>query len=144
MLRLLGITIMMAALAGCSGAKQEAAKAAPTAQPQAAGSSSNPAAKYVELVGFRVGEKGPGKLQVQFAVVNHSEADLGDLAMNVNLRTSSAKAGDAPLCSFPVKVPGLGPEELKQITVTVPTKLRVYELPDWQFLRGDFQITEPK
>ena len=26
----------------------------------------------------------------------------------------------------------------------VPTKLRVYELPDWQFLKADFEITEPK
>jgi hypothetical protein len=26
----------------------------------------------------------------------------------------------------------------------VPTKMRVYELPDWQFLKADFEITEPK
>jgi len=101
-------------------------------------------AKYVELVGFRVAEKSPGHLQVQFGVVNHSEADLGDLKMDVNLRTTAAKAGDPPLVTFSAKVPSLGPSELKQVTADVPTSLRVYELPDWQFLKADFQITEPQ
>jgi hypothetical protein len=30
------------------------------------------------------------------------------------------------------------------VVVDVPTKLRVYELPDWQFLKPDFVLTEPK
>ena len=33
---------------------------------------------------------------------------------------------------------------MKPVSVDVPTKLRVYELPDWQFLRADFDLTEPK
>jgi hypothetical protein len=81
---------------------------------------------------------------VQFGVVNHSEADIGDLKLDISLRTSAAKPGEPPLITFPAKIPSLGPSELKQVTVEVPTKLRVYELPDWQFLRGDFQITEPQ
>ena len=83
-------------------------------------------------------------LEVSFGVVNHSEADLGDLTLDVNLRTTTAKPQDPPLCEFPVKVPSLGPEELKQVSELVPTKLRVYELPDWQYLKADFAITEPK
>lgn len=101
-------------------------------------------AKYIELAGFRVREKGAGKLEIQFAAINHSEADLGDLTMDVNLRTTTAKPDDPPLCSFSAKLGPIGPEELKQVTATVPSKLRVYELPDWQFLKADFQITEPK
>lgn len=89
-------------------------------------------------------EKGPGKIDIAFGVVNHSEADLGDLSILVNVRTTTAKADEAPLFSFPVKVPALGPEEMKEVTASVPTKLRIYELPDWQYLRPDFEITEPK
>ena len=136
---------LCALLAACSTAPQPAEKKAAAQQPGSAGvASKNPAAKYIELVGFRIGEKGSGKLQIQFAVVNHSEADLGDLVLEVNLRTTNAKPDDPPLCSFSTKVGAVGPEELKPVTALVPTKLRVYELPDWQFLKADFQITEPR
>lgn len=106
--------------------------------------SSNPVAKYIEITGFRITEKGPGKLEVRFAVVNHSDADIGNIAMTVNLRASTAKPSDPPLATFNARVEGLGPEDLKEVTAEVPTKLRVYELPDWQFITADFQITEPK
>ncbi|MGI8743298.1 MAG: hypothetical protein ACR2NN_12155 [Bryobacteraceae bacterium] len=140
------VAMLCAVLAACSpAAKQDDKKSGTAPQSISAGASSkNPAAKYIELAGFRVRERGPGKLEVQFGVVNHSEADLGDLAMDVNLRTTTAKPDDPPLCSFAIKVAALGPEELKQVTATLPSKLRVYELPDWQYLKADFQITEPK
>jgi hypothetical protein len=132
---------------GCSSSpssgKQD--KTASTALTKPAGAkNSNPMAKFIELVGFRINEKSPGHLQVQFGVVNHSEADIGDLKMDVSLQTTAAKPGDPPLLIFSAKVPALGPSELKQVTVEVPSKLRVYELPDWQFLKADFQITEPQ
>ena len=137
------VTIVLSSL-GCSSSSSsdKQAKAATTPQPVAA--SSNPVAKYIELVGIRVTEKSPGKLHVQFAVVNHSDADIGDVTMTVNLRPTTAKPGDPPMVTFSTKVPSLGPEELKEVSVEVPTKLRAYELPDWQFLKSDFQITEPK
>jgi hypothetical protein len=81
---------------------------------------------------------------VQFGVVNHSEADIGDVKMTVNLGTTAAKPGDPPLISFPATVSKLGPTELKDVSVEIPTKLRVYELPDWQFLKADCVIGEPK
>ena len=105
---------------------------------------SNPVAKYLELVGFRINERKPGQLQIQFGLANHSEADIGDVKMIVNLGTTAAKPGDPPLITFPASVAKLGPSDLKDVTVDVPTKLRVYELPDWQFLKADFQITEPQ
>jgi len=130
-------------LAGCSssGTQPKAAAAAPA---QTSGKSSNRLAKYIELVGFRVNEKSAGHLEVQFAVVNHSEADLGAVKMDVNVRTTAAKPGDPPLLTFSAKVPSLGPSELKPVSVDVPTTLRGYELPDWQFLRADFDLIEPK
>ena len=47
------------------------------------------------------------------------------------------------LSEFPVSVSNLGPLESKDVTATVPTKLRAYELPDWQFLETNFQVTAP-
>jgi hypothetical protein len=104
----------------------------------------HPLAKYVELVGFRLSEAGGGKLKIKFVVVNHSEADIGDLAVKVRLTTSSAKPDDPPIAVFEVKVPALGPEEIQDVTATQASKLRVYELPDWQFIKAEFEITSPQ
>jgi len=133
------------ALAGCSSpstAKSSTSSSQPT--PQRIAPSSNPVAKYIEVTGFRINEKGPGKLQVRFAVINHSDADIGNIVMTVNLRPTTAKPDEPPLAAFNARVDSLGPEDLKEVNAEVPTKLRVYELPDWQFIRADFQITEPK
>jgi hypothetical protein len=137
---------LLLALAGCSSPSADSTKAkqAPV-EPQGGAIATNkhPLAKYVELVAFRMAEAGPGKLKLTFAVVNHSEADIGDLGLKVKLTTSAAKPEDPPIATFDTKVPSLGPHEIKDVTVTVPTKMRIYELPDWQFLRAQFEITSP-
>ncbi len=139
------ITLLLA-LAGCSSTAPDTkqAKAGPPEPPGAAiPTKKHPLTKYIELVGFRVSEAGAGKLKITFAVVNHSEADIGDLGLKVKLTTTAAKPGDAPVAEFEAKVPNVGPHEIKDVTVSVPTKLRIYELPDWQFLRAEFEITSP-
>ena len=103
----------------------------------------HPLAKYLELVAFRMADKGPGKLQVGLAVVNHSEADIGELTLKVRLTTSASKPEDPPVTEFQVKVPALGPKELKEVTAPATTKLRGFELPDWQFLRAEAEILSP-
>ena len=103
----------------------------------------NPLAKNLELGGFRISEPKPGSIRIKFNVVNHSLADLGDLEMNVSLAQAGSKPEDPPLCVLKVKVPSLGPEESKAVEATTQTKLRVYELPDWQFIRAFFEITVP-
>lgn len=103
----------------------------------------HPLDKYIELAGFRLSESGAGKLKVKFAAINHSEADLGELTVKVRLVTSAAKQGDPPITEFEAKIPALGPEETQTISATANTKLRLYELPDWQYLRADFDITSP-
>ena len=135
---------LLMCLTGCSSFSGDKQAKSTAASAPVATKNTNPMAKYIELVGFRINEKNPGRLQIQFAVVNHSEADIGDVKMNVSLRTTASKPGDAPVIAFDTKIPSLGPSELKPVTVDVPTKLRVYELPDWQFLKADFQITEPQ
>lgn len=142
-----GWLFLAAILAGCSSASSSSKQAAaPSAVPAhfTATNTNNPVAKYLELVGLRIRERSPGHLVIQFGIVNHSEADIGDVKMTVNLSTTTAKPGDPPLISFPASVSKLGPTELKDVTVELPTKMRVYELPDWQFLKANFEITEPK
>jgi hypothetical protein len=142
-----GCLFLAAVLAGCSSSSSsnKQAAAAPAVPAHfTASNTSNPVAKYLELVGLRIGERSPGHLVIQFGIVNHSEADIGDVKMTVNLSTTAAKPGDPPLISFPASVSKLGPNDLKDVSVEVPTKMRVYELPDWQFLKANFDITEPK
>jgi len=140
----MALLLLAASLVGCSSSSSSDKQGKTVAPPPAhfiAAKSSNPAGKYIELVGFRVNEESPGRLEIQFGAVNHSEADVGELKLLVNLSTSAAKPGDPPLISFPAKV-SLGPSDMKNVKVLVPSKLRVYELPDWQFLTADFQISE--
>jgi hypothetical protein len=136
------VVILLSILTGCSSQPDAAKSPAPAPKRVAAGT--NPAAKFIELTGFRLGEKGPGNLRVHFGAVNHSDADLSDLVVDVQLSAASAKAGEPPFASFTAKIGALGPQEWKDVEVIVPTKLRVYELPDWQFVKADFQVTEPK
>jgi hypothetical protein len=109
----------------------------------AAGARVHPLAKYIEITGFRIIEDARKNVQVKYIVVNHSNAELSDLAMDLALRPSTAKPEDQPIASFSVKVPALLPYESREITSTARTQLRAYELPDWQFLRAEFRITSP-
>ena len=134
-------------LAACSSAppaaKQTKAPSGPPPTGDAVAINPHPLVKYLEIGGFRVTENGAGKLKITFSVINHSEADIGDLGLKMQLTTSAAKPDDPPLTEFDAKIASLGPLENKDVSVTVPTKMRVYELPDWQFLRGRYQITSP-
>jgi hypothetical protein len=134
------------ALAGCSSPAPDATQAKSSEAPQTATSvisSKHPLAKYLELGGFRLSEMGSGKLVVKFVVINHSDADIGDLALKVKLTTTAAKPEDPPITQFEVKVPSLGPQEIKDVSATASTKLRIYEMPDWQFIRAEAEITSP-
>ena len=146
-LRCAACAVVLIALTACSSAP-EANPAKSKGLPEGAGaavaSNKHPLAKYIELDGFRITESGTGKMKITFAVVNHSQADIGDLGLKIKLTTSAAKPDDPPVAEFEAKVPTLGPLENKDVSVVVPTKMRVYELPDWQFLRGRFEITSPE
>jgi len=93
----------------------------------------HPLAKHIEVAGLRMSEKPGGKLTVKLVVVNHSLADVADLVLDLT----------TPACQVTVKAPPLGPEESKEVSAECSTKLRVYELPDWQYVRPVFKITAP-
>jgi len=100
--------------------------------------------KYVEVVGMRLTENPKKTPEVHFVVVNHSGAEISDLAANVNLWARTAKSDEEAVGTFSFKVPSLGPYESKDLSGPLNTKLRVYELPDWQNLTAEIQITSPQ
>lgn len=93
-------------------------------------------AKNVELTGFRLTEDAKQKAVLQFVAVNHSAGDLGEISAKVNLKAVSTQQSLQPVGTFVFRAT-LGPYESKELTVPLDTKLRVYELPDWQFLRAE-------
>jgi hypothetical protein len=103
----------------------------------------HPFAKFIEIAGFRITEDARQKAQIRYLVVNHSGAELPDLTLTITLKTSTAKPEDKPLAVFPAKAVRLGPYESRDLEASVKTELRAYELPDWQFLRAEFEITSP-
>ena len=139
------LAVIMLMLAGCSkpAPTSTAKQAAVEITGPATTTSKHPLAKYIELAGFRLSESKPGQLEVKFVAVNHSEAELGNLAVNIRLQTNAAKPEDPPVAQFQAMIPALSPLEIHDVSAKVSTKLRIYELPDWQFLRAEFDITSP-
>lgn len=103
----------------------------------------HPLAKLIEITGLRVTEDEKQKAQVRLNVVNHSGAELPEMSVSVNLKAVASRADQEPVANFAFKVPPLRAYESRELTTPVKTKLRAYELPDWQFLRAEFQITSP-
>jgi hypothetical protein len=100
--------------------------------------------KYVEVVGLRLIEDAKKNPAVRYVVVNHSGADIADLVANVNLWARTAKSDEEAVGTFSFKLPSLGPYESKDMSGPLNTKLKVYELPDWQNLTAEIQITSPQ
>jgi hypothetical protein len=122
----------------------QAATSAPIVDVSAKGSGQDhPLQKYVEVTGVRFMQNGKKQTEARFVVVNHSGADITGLAGNVNIwgRTNSSEEEAAGTFTF--RVPSLGPYDSKEMTAPVSTKLKVYELPDWQNVSTQVQITAP-
>jgi hypothetical protein len=124
---------------GRKAMSQPAAQAgAPAPVTQVTGS--HPFAKHIELVGIRLLETDDKKPLVRFVVVNHSPAEFSGLALRINFTASSGEpiaVVDAPVGT----VPAYG---IKDMEAPLATKLRIYELPDWQFVRASAEITAPR
>jgi hypothetical protein len=119
---------------------------APLENPPAASSSTpaakaNPLMKQIEVSGFRLTQNKAKKTEARFLIVNHSGAELQDLTGTVSLQARTARKDEEPVGALAFKVPTLGPYEAKEVTAVVDTKLKVYELPDWQNLDERVQIT---
>jgi hypothetical protein len=104
---------------------------------------SNPLQKYVEVVGIRMISDNK-KPAARFVVVNHSSADIAGLEASVTLWASTSRSEEDSVGSFTFKLPVLPANGSKEMTEPLKTKLKQYELPDWQNATAEIQITSPQ
>ncbi|HUP02421.1 MAG TPA: zinc ribbon domain-containing protein [Bryobacteraceae bacterium] len=103
----------------------------------------NPFLKFIEISGMRFAEdpKDKAKTVVKFVITNHSDDEVHGLSGTVAIVARGDKTGQ-PVAGFTF-VTSLGPEEAKDLTTALDTKLKPYELPDWQYAQPMLQITAP-
>jgi hypothetical protein len=113
----------------------------PAAKP---GAATNPWQKFIEVSGLRFVEdpKHKGKVFAKCLVTNHSSGDLSGLAGNVTIWASTKKSDEDAQGTFSF-ITNLSAYESKEITAPLTTKFKIYELPDWQNMTTDLQITAP-
>jgi len=99
----------------------------------------NPYQQYIELSGVRFTVDAKKKPVVKFVVTNHSDADIQGLEANVTV-LSHTQTSDTPVGTFSFKTE-VGPNQSKDLTAPFDTKMQMVELPDWQFVKVDVQIT---
>jgi hypothetical protein len=125
------------------GGSQAAASAPIETVPVKGLAKQHPLQKYVEVTGIRFVQAANKNTEARFLVVNHSAPEIADLAGPVNIWSRTAKSEEEAAGNFTFKVPALGPYESREVTAQVTTKLKVYELPDWQNVSTEVQITAP-
>jgi hypothetical protein len=109
-----------------------------------AGANTNPFQKFIEVSGVRFGEdpKHKDMIVVKFALTNHAETPVSGLAGNVTLWARTRKSEEDAQGTFSFTT-SMEPFETKELTAPLTTKLKIYELPDWQNVNPDLQITAP-
>jgi len=95
-------------------------------------------AKYVEVTGLRASVDSKNGSDVRYVVVNHSSADLP--AFQIKVRVHPRK-GNAEIFSFTAVVPGLGPNESREMHTTISSELHSYEVPEWSNMRVEAHVT---
>jgi hypothetical protein len=111
----------------------------PAAKP---GGRASPYQKYIEVSGVRFVENARKKMEVKFVLVNHSPADIAGVNGNVTIWGRTQKSEEEAAGTFTFSS-SLGPYESKELTAALTTKLKPIELPDWQNISTDVQITAP-
>jgi hypothetical protein len=137
-----GVYWGVGSLRGGSGSTAAAPAAnveSPAAKP---GAKTNPVQKYIEISGIRFTEDAKKRILVKFSLTNHSDADLSGLAGNVTMWGRTQKSEEEAVGTFSFAT-DVGPQVTKEVSAPLTTKLRIYELPDWQNVTTDLQITAP-
>jgi len=111
----------------------------PAAKP---GGRTNPIQKYIEVSGVRFVPDARKKMGVKFVVVNHSAADIAGVSGNVTIWGRTQKSEEEAAGTFTFAA-SLGPYESREMSAPLTTKLKPIELPDWQNISTDVQITSP-
>lgn len=127
-----------------SGTQQSAAeKAAPFERP-AGQASAHSFAKYIEVTGVRLLEKPDKTLAARFVVVNHAAAELSGFRLRVTLEAAKAAPGEAVIAVLDAAPGTLPPNGIRDMEAPLTTHLKMYELPDWQFIRTRVEIIDAK
>lgn len=113
--------------------------------PAAAGTPArpHPLQQYIEVTGVRFVQDAKKRTEARFLVVNHSPDDIIDLGGTVTIIGRTQSAAEEQVGTFSFKTSSLGPWQSREFSAPVETKLRVYELPDWQNLTARVIITSP-
>jgi hypothetical protein len=100
--------------------------------------------KFIEVSSVRFLEdpKNKEKVVVKFVLTNHSEAELTGLAGNVTIWASTGRSEEDAEGTFEFAT-SLRGYESKELTAPLAGKKKIYELPDWQNMTNDLQITAP-
>lgn len=104
------------------------------------GARNNPLTKQVEVVGLRLLQNRAKETEARFVLVNHTGGEIPEFSGTVTLSARTRKKDEEPVGTFTFKAPNLGSYESKEMTARVETKLKVYELPDWQNLEAQLQF----
>jgi hypothetical protein len=131
-------------LVGGKSASPSAKDATKLEQPVGTTAGSHPYAKYVEVAGLRIIEMPDKKVVLRYTVVNHSPGELTGLELSISLLPKDAAAGADPISVIAAKVGDIPANGVKDMESPLKTTMRVYELPDWQFLKASFDITAPR
>jgi len=140
-----GLLIMLVYwLVGSHSSAPAAASAPETSIPMPQpGAKDNPFAKFIEISGMRFSEdpKNKDKTICKFVITNHSDDSVSGLTGTVAIVPKGDKTGQ-PVAGFTFTT-SLGPEEAKDLTTSLDTKVKTYELPDWQFAQPVLQLNSP-
>jgi hypothetical protein len=114
----------------------------PEPEPPVSARSAKPAnsvARFVEVTGIRFMEVNK-KPQIQYLVVNHSNAPLGSVMVYVTLRAGKAKPGQPPIARLTFRSPALAAYEAKEMFSSIERASAPLDLPDWQDLHADVEV----
>jgi hypothetical protein len=125
-----------------SDTSASAAPKATSASPTGAKEAANPLQKSLEVTGLRFTTEGQ-KSVVHFVVVNHSSAPISDLAATVTLLAGTSRSDEDQIGSFNVNADVIPANGSRDMTAPLKTKLKPYEMPDWQNATAEVQITSP-
>jgi len=126
-----------------SGGSQTAANVPAAPPPTPATAKQDELQKYIEVSGIRFMETPKHETEARFVVTNHSGADISGLTGSVNIWGRTDRSEEEAAGSFSFKLDSLGAYASKEATAPVKTKLKVYELPDWQNVSAEVQVTSP-
>jgi hypothetical protein len=125
-----------------SSSQATGATPGPANAPPAAVTNTSSLQRYFEVSGVRFLQDSKQNTQAKFVIINHSDAEVSGLTGTVTILGKSSKSEEPEgTITFSTNI---GPNESKELTEPFNTKLRVYELPDWQNVGADLRITGPQ